>query len=90
MAMFGIPINFTASVMHGWKLGKTMCNVFGFALTLGGKLKKYKNIIFSQGIYDLSIMIRIACLIFIFFFRHGLYLHIDRSFHIPVRAKFLQ
>ena len=43
MAMFGIPINFTASVMHGWKLGKTMCNVFGFALTLGGMLNKYNN-----------------------------------------------
>ena len=50
MAMFGIPINFAASVMHGWKLGKTMCNIFGFALTLGGKLNKYNNIIFSRGI----------------------------------------
>ena len=46
MAMFGIPINFTASVMHGWKLGKTMCNIFGFALTLGGKLK-YMMILIS-------------------------------------------
>ena len=36
MALYGIPINFTASVMHGWKFGRLMCNVFGFSLTLGG------------------------------------------------------
>ena len=41
MALFGIPINFTASVMHGWNLGETMCNAFGFALTLGGMLDKH-------------------------------------------------
>ena len=39
MALFGIPINFTASVMHGWKLGKMMCDIFGFILTLSGKYK---------------------------------------------------
>ena len=40
MAIFGIPINFTASLMHGWKLGQTMCSAFGFALTLEGKIYK--------------------------------------------------
>ena len=37
MAMFGVPVNFTASIMHGWKMGELMCNIFGFLLTLGGK-----------------------------------------------------
>ena len=37
MAMFGIPVNFTASLLHGWKFGGMMCDIFGFLLTLGGK-----------------------------------------------------
>ena len=37
MALFGVPVNFLASIQHGWKLGKTVCNVTGFLLTLEGK-----------------------------------------------------
>ena len=42
--MFGIPVNFTASLLHGWKFGGMMCDIFGFLLTLGGK---YANVRFS-------------------------------------------
>ena len=37
MAVFGVPVNFTASLQHGWKLGKPFCEVHGFALTLESK-----------------------------------------------------
>jgi hypothetical protein len=37
MALYGIPVNFTATLLHGWKLGEIMCNVFGFSITLSGK-----------------------------------------------------
>ena len=37
MALFGVPVNFLASIQHGWKMGKTVCNVTGFLLTLEGK-----------------------------------------------------
>ena len=37
MALFGIPLNFVASIQHGWKMGKTACEVSGFLLTLEGK-----------------------------------------------------
>ena len=37
MASFGIPSNFVASIQHGWKMGKTVCEVSGFLLTLEGK-----------------------------------------------------
>ena len=37
MAVFGVPVNFTASLQHGWKLGKPFCDVHGFALTLESK-----------------------------------------------------
>ena len=36
MAFYGIPVDFTTSVLHGWKLGKGMCNATGFLLTLSG------------------------------------------------------
>ena len=48
MAMFGVPVNFTASIMHGWKMGELMCNIFGFLLTLGGKYKV------SMSIFDVK------------------------------------
>ena len=37
MVLFGVPVNFVASIQHGWKMGKTVCDVFGFLLTLEGK-----------------------------------------------------
>ena len=37
MAVYGIPIDFASSIAHGWKMGKSMCNVTGFAVTLSGK-----------------------------------------------------
>ena len=39
MALLGIPLNFVASIQHGWKMGKTACEVSGFLLTLEGKSK---------------------------------------------------
>jgi len=35
-AGYGIPVDFTASLQHGWKMGKGMCNATGFLLTLSG------------------------------------------------------
>ena len=37
MALVGIPINFIASIQRGWKMGKTVCDVSGFLVTLEGK-----------------------------------------------------
>ena len=37
MALFGIPVNFTAAIQHGWKLGETLCHAHGFFLTLESK-----------------------------------------------------
>ena len=42
IAVYGIPIDFTASILHGWKMGKLLCYVTGFLLTFSGK--------FDQGI----------------------------------------
>ena len=39
MALYGVPVNFLASLQKGWKMGKLMCETFGFSLTLGSKLK---------------------------------------------------
>ena len=36
MAVYGIPIDFTSSVLHGWKMGRNMCYATGFLLTLSG------------------------------------------------------
>ena len=35
-AGYGIPVDFTASLQRGWKMGKGMCNATGFLLTLSG------------------------------------------------------
>lgn len=37
MVLFGVPVNFIASIQYGWKMGKTVCDVFGFLLTLEGE-----------------------------------------------------
>ena len=39
MALFGIPVNFTAAIQHGWKLGETLCHAHGFFLTLESKYR---------------------------------------------------
>ena len=36
-AAYGIPVDFAASIQHGWKMGKGMCDATGFLLTLSGK-----------------------------------------------------
>ena len=43
MVLFGVPVNFIASIQHGWKMGKTVCDVFGFMLTLEGESKTLKS-----------------------------------------------
>ena len=37
IAAFGLPVDFTASFYHGWKMGKTLCHLTGFILTTTGK-----------------------------------------------------
>ena len=37
LAGYGVPVNFTNSLLYGWKLGKNMCLLHGFFLTLSGK-----------------------------------------------------
>ena len=37
MALYGVPVDFVSSLMHGWKLGRNMCYVTGFLVTLSGK-----------------------------------------------------
>ena len=37
MAAYGMPVDFTASILRGWKLGPEMCHVTGFLLTFSGK-----------------------------------------------------
>ena len=39
MASFGVPVNFLASLQHGWKMGKLLCDIFGSLLTLEGKAR---------------------------------------------------
>ena len=41
MASFGVPVNFVASLQHGWKMGKLLCDVFGALLTLEGKVRMF-------------------------------------------------
>lgn len=38
IAAFGLPIDFTASFYHGWKMGKTLCHFTGFILTTTGEV----------------------------------------------------
>ena len=37
IAGYGLPVDLTTSVLYGWKLGKNMCLITGFLLTLSGK-----------------------------------------------------
>ena len=39
MALFGVPVNFAASLQKGWKMGQTVCEAFGFSITLESKLQ---------------------------------------------------
>ena len=41
MASFGVPVNFVASLQHGWKMGKLLCDIFGSLLTLEGKARMF-------------------------------------------------
>ena len=34
---YGIPMDITAALQYGWKLGKGLCNATGVILTLSGK-----------------------------------------------------
>ena len=36
MSVFGVPVDFTASLQFGWKLGEEFCQITGFVLTLLG------------------------------------------------------
>ena len=36
-AGWGLPVDFFASISHGWTLGKQMCIATGFLMTLSGK-----------------------------------------------------
>ena len=40
MALYGLPVDFASSLFHGWKLGKDMCYVTGFLVTMSGKYAK--------------------------------------------------
>ena len=42
IAAFGLPVDFTASFYHGWKMGKTLCHLTGFILTTTGKCMNKK------------------------------------------------
>ena len=37
IAGYGIPVDFTASLLRGWKLGRGMCYTTGFLLTFSGE-----------------------------------------------------
>ena len=37
---YGVSIDISAALQHGWKLGRTVCNTTGFLLTLSGKYNK--------------------------------------------------
>ena len=37
IAVYGIPVDFTASLLQGWKMGKMLCYTTGFLLTFSGK-----------------------------------------------------
>ena len=37
---YGVSIDISAALQHGWKLGRTVCNTTGFLLTLSGEYKK--------------------------------------------------
>ena len=47
MALVGIPINFIASIQRGWKMGKIVCDVSGFLVTLEGKSRILTSILQS-------------------------------------------
>ena len=34
---YGVSIDISAALQHGWKLGRTVCNTTGFLLTLSGE-----------------------------------------------------
>ena len=36
IASYGLPVDFTASLSYGWKLGKGLCQTTGFILTTVG------------------------------------------------------
>ena len=36
IAAYGIPVDFTAALNYGWKMGRDMCYSSGFLLTMCG------------------------------------------------------
>ena len=37
VSLYGIPVDFMASLQEGWKMGQVMCQATGFILTTLGK-----------------------------------------------------
>ena len=61
ISLYGIPVDFVASIQLGWKLGESFCQLTGFLLTFLGKNVKYKgwyyhyNFIYP-GLYGINIL----------------------------------
>ena len=41
ITLFGLPVDFTASLNFGWKMGKNLCKATGFILTTSGKIETF-------------------------------------------------
>eukprot|EP00094_Tigriopus_californicus_P011770 TCALIF_11368-PC protein Name:"Similar to opn1mw4 Green-sensitive opsin-4 (Danio rerio)" AED:0.34 eAED:0.34 QI:0/0.37/0.22/0.66/0.87/0.88/9/177/520 len=41
ISAFGVPVDFTATVLKGWKMGSSLCSITGFILTLVGMASIY-------------------------------------------------
>ena len=62
MSVFGVPVDFTASLQLGWKLGAEFCQVTGFLLTLLGMysiniftcISLYRYIFIQQNVSKVS------------------------------------
>ena len=81
---YGVSIDISAALQHGWKLGRTVCNTTGFLLTLSGKYNLIGSLSFRKNRLLLVNRSSVHKHMFVSFFRHGFNLHLIGIGHSPV------
>ena len=81
MALYGIPIDFTSSLLHGWKMGRHMCYATGFLLTLSGSKINRSLLMFQLNKFKFDVLSilrnNIEKLDVILHYRYGFYPNTD-------------
>ena len=82
-AGYGVPVDFVASLHHGWKLGKNMCYATGFLLTLSGEYYICNLLLLQIFAYN-NVVKENTNELFNFKCRYGFRIHINSPFDSEV------